>query len=80
MKYFRVYLKGLHVGVGIRAEFVEVSGCTLFFWNGPARMAASFWLEDVERVDDRDGDGVMTVQQLTESLALSLAKPKGVAA
>lgn len=49
--YFRLYLRGLHVGIGVRAERIEVDGPSVFLWNGTG-MVASFWLADISEVRD----------------------------
>jgi hypothetical protein len=54
---FRVHLKGLHVGITVRAERVEFDAPTLFFWNG-YQMVACFWLDDITRVDDAQGNRI----------------------
>lgn len=51
--YYRVYMKGLHVGIGIRAERMEVDDTNVFFYIDH-RMTASFWAADIDRVTDID--------------------------
>jgi hypothetical protein len=57
LKRYRLYLKGLHVGISIRAERIEFDAPSLFFWNG-YQMVACFWLDDITRVDDAQGNPV----------------------
>jgi hypothetical protein len=54
LKRYRLYLKGLHVGITVRAERVEFDAPTLYFWNDCV-LVASFWLADVTELRDADG-------------------------
>ena len=54
VNYYRIYLKGLHVGIGVRAERMDIDETSLFFW-GPGGMVASFWMTDVESIRDIAG-------------------------
>ena len=51
MNYYRVYLKGLTVGVSVRAERMEVNATHLWFWTD-CHLTASLWREDVVEVLD----------------------------
>lgn len=52
MNYYRVYMNGLYVGIGVRAERMEIDETNVFFWNDAGRLVASFWLADVERIQE----------------------------
>jgi hypothetical protein len=55
IKRFRLYLKGLHVGITIRAERIEFDGVSVYFWNGMSDLVASFWTADITEVRESEG-------------------------
>lgn len=75
MNYYRIYLKGLYVGIGVHAERMEIEGRTVFFANARG-LVASFWLPDIARIEDACGKvlplAMPTAAEVIEALSASL--------
>lgn len=75
MNYYRIYLKGLYVGIGVHADRLELDRDSLWLW-GSRGMVASFWLPDIDRVEDACGRvlplGMPTAEEVTGALSASL--------